>query len=155
MTASVDPAALRQARQEAGLTQGQVARALGLAGGEAVSVWERGAFEPNSAALLHRLADVLGVAVPELLRCDEGEFDLRYLRLVAGLESADVAGQLHVALSTYRRWERGAWNRPPSDAVVAGLAKAFKVTNDVVSGAFVHTKKLGVRHQGGPAVPKG
>ena len=155
MTASVDSAALRRARQEAGLTQSQVARALGLAGGEAVSVWERGAFEPNSAALLHRLADVLGVAVPELLRCDEDEVDLRYLRLVAGLESADVASQLHVALSTYRRWERGAWTRPPSDAVVASLAKAFKVTTDVVSGAFVHTKNLGLRHQGGPAVPKG
>ena len=137
------------------MTQSQVARALGLAGGEAVSVWERGAFEPNSAALLHRLADVLGVAVPELLRCDEDEVDLRYLRLVAGLESADVASQLHVALSTYRRWERGAWTRPPSDAVVASLARAFKVTTDVVSGAFVHTKNLDVRHQGGPAVPKG
>ena len=45
-----------------------MARALGLAGGEAVSVWERGGFEPMSAALLDRLAEVLGVAVPELLR---------------------------------------------------------------------------------------
>ncbi|MGY2877177.1 transcriptional regulator with XRE-family HTH domain [Marmoricola sp. URHA0025 HA25] len=140
VTASLDPAALREARQKAGLTQGQVARALGLAGGEAVSVWERGAFEPKSAALLHRLAEVLGATVPELLRCDDGNPDLRYLRLVAGLESADVADQLHVAVSTYRRWERGAWTRSPSDAVIASLAQAFRVPAGAVARALAHTK---------------
>lgn len=145
MTASLDPAALRDARQRAGLTQGQVARALGLAGGETVSVWERGAFEPNTAALLHRLAGVLAVSVPELLRRDDGKIDLRYLRLVAGLESADVADRLHVAVSTYRRWERGAWTRTPGDAVIAGLADAFGVSRDVVTGALAHTKALGSR----------
>jgi len=147
MTASLDPAALRDARQRAGLTQGQVARALGLAGGEAVSVWERGAFEPKSVALLHQLAKVLGVTVAELLRCDEGKIDLRYLRLVAGLESADVADRLHVALSTYRRWERGAWSRTPGDAVVASLAAAFGVSADIVAGALAHSKALGSRDQ--------
>lgn len=147
MTASVDPAALRVARQKAGLTQGQVARALGLAGGEAVSVWERGAFEPKTAALLHRLADVLDVTVASLLRLDDGKIDLRYLRLNAGLESAAVAQQLHVSVATYRRWERGAWTRTPSDAVVAGLAKAFGVSLEIVSGALAHTKALGARDQ--------
>lgn len=138
--ASVDPAALREARHRAGLTQAQVARALGLAGGEAVSVWERGAFEPNSASLLHRLAEVLGATVPDLLRCDDGDPDLRYLRLVAGLESADVADQLHVAVSTYRRWERGAWTRSPSDAVVAALAQAFRVPPGAVAAALTRTR---------------
>lgn len=147
MTASVDPAALRAARQKAGLTQGQVARALGLAGGEAVSVWERGAFEPKTAAQLHRLAEVIGVPVAELLRRDGGKMDLRYLRLVAGLESADVADQLHVALSTYRRWERGAWTRTPSDAAIATLAKLFRVSRGVVTGALAHTKAPGSRDE--------
>ncbi|MGH3498940.1 MAG: helix-turn-helix domain-containing protein [Nocardioidaceae bacterium] len=147
MTASVDPAALRAARQAAGLTQGQLARALGLAGGEAVSVWERGAFEPQRAALLHRVAEVLGVAVPELLRCDGGKIDLRYLRLVAGLESTDIADQLHVALSTYRRWERGAWTRTPGVAVIASLARAFGVSPDVVTSALAHSRALGSRDQ--------
>jgi transcriptional regulator with XRE-family HTH domain len=148
VTASVDPAALRDARLKAGLTQAQVARTLGLAGGEAVSVWERAAFEPRSAALLHRLADVLGVAVAHLLCLDGGKVDLRYLRLAAGLESAAVADQLHVALSTYRRWERGAWTRTPSDAAIATLAKAFGVRPDVVTGALAHSKALGRRDQG-------
>ena len=147
MTASVDPAALRGARQRAGLTQGQLARALGLAGGEAVSVWERGAFEPKTAAQLHRLADVLDVPVADLLRRDGGKLDLRYLRLAAGLESADVADRLHVALSTYRRWERGAWTRTPGDAVVASLAEAFRVRPGVVTSALAHTKVLGSRDQ--------
>ena len=143
VTASVDPAALRAARQKAGLTQAQLARALGLAGGEAVSVWERGAFEPKTAAQLHQLADVLNVPVADLLRRDDGKADLRYLRLVAGLESAAVADQLHVAVSTYHRWERGAWTRTPSEAIVAGLAQAFGVSRDVVAGALAHTKAVG------------
>lgn len=147
MTASVDPAALRAARQRAGLTQGQVARALGLAGGEVVSVWERGAFAPRSVALLRQLADVLGVAVVDLLRRDEGKSDLRYLRLAAGLESTDVAEQLHVAVSTYRRWERGAWTRTPGDAVIAGLAKAFGVSPAAVTAALAHTRALRSRDQ--------
>lgn len=143
MTATVDPSALRDARQRAGLTQSQLARALGLAGGEAVSVWERGVFEPKTAALLHLLAEALGVGVPELLQRDGDKLDLRYLRLVAGMESSEVALRLHVALSTYLRWERGAWTRRPSDAVVANLAQLFRVSPAVVEGAFVHAKALG------------
>lgn len=142
MTASVDPEAIRIARRKAGLTQGQVATALGLAGGEAVSVWERGAFEPSSARLLHDLADVLQASVPELLRRDRGQIDLRYLRLVAGLESAEVADLLHVAVSTYRRWERGAWTRMPSEAIIAGLSAAFGVRPHVVTEALRHSREL-------------
>lgn len=125
------------------MTQAEVARALGLAGGEAVSVWERGAFEPNSARLLHRLAEVLHAAVPDLLYRDGGRADLRYLRLVAGLESAEIAERLHVALSTYRRWERGAWTRMPSAAAIASLSEAFGVPPQVVTAALEHSKKLG------------
>lgn len=142
MTAFVDPAALRSARHKAGLTQAQVAKALDLAGGEAVSVWERGAFEPSSARLLHKLAEVVQTSVPELLCRDGGQIDLRYLRLVAGMESAEVAALLHVALSTYRRWERGAWTRMPSDVVISGLGSAFGVSPSVVAQALLHSREL-------------
>lgn len=148
MTASLDPAALRAARHKSGRTQGQVARALGLASGESVSEWERGTFEPNSAALLHKLADVLDIAVPDLLRLDQEKPDLRYLRLVAGLESADVAQQVHVAVSTYRRWERGAWIRMPGKAVVTDLARAFGVRPEAVDDAFAHGQHLASRTNG-------
>ena len=108
--------------------------------------WERGASEPKPATL-RRLAEVLGVAPGDLLRRDGGRIDLRYLRLAAGMESAAVAGQLHVTMSTYLRWERGAWTVMPAEAVVAGLAKAFGVSPEIVSGALAHTKALGARDQ--------
>lgn len=146
MTASVDPIALRSARQKAGLTQHKVAREVDVAGGEAVARWERGASEPKPATLRH-LAAVLGVAPGDLLRRDGGRIDLRYLRLAAGLESAAVAEQLHITMSTYLRWERGDWKVMPADAVVAALATAFGVTPEIVSGALVHTKALGAREQ--------
>jgi transcriptional regulator with XRE-family HTH domain len=82
--------------------------------------------------------------VTDLLRRDGGQIDLRYLRLVAGLESAEVAELLHVALSTYRRWERGAWTRMPSAASIASLSEAFGVGQDAVTAALVHSKELSV-----------
>jgi len=123
-----------------------VARELDVAGGEAVARWERGASEPKPATL-RRLAEVLGVAPGDLLHRDGGRIDLRYLRLAAGLESAAVAQRLHVTMNTYLRWERGAWTVMPADAVVAGLARAFGVSPETVSGALAHSKALRIRGQ--------
>jgi transcriptional regulator with XRE-family HTH domain len=148
VTASVDPAALRAARQRAGLTQHRVARELDVAGGEAVARWERGASEPRPA-ILRRLAELLGVAPGDLLRRDGGRIDLRYLRLAVGLESAAVAEQLHVSVATYLRWERGAWTVTPGEATVAGLAEAFGVGDSVVAAALAHTRALGAGTTGG------
>lgn len=146
VTASVDPSALRAARQRAGLTQHQVAREVDVAGGEAVARWERGASEPKPATL-RRLAEVLGVEAGDLLRRDGGRIDLRFLRLAAGMESAAVASRLHVTMNTYLRWERGAWTVMPQEAVVAALAHAFGVRPDAVVDALAHTKAIGSREQ--------
>ena len=43
----MDPGALRAARERAGLTQHQLARLVGVAGGERVSRWELGTSEPR------------------------------------------------------------------------------------------------------------
>lgn len=141
MTSSVDPAALRAARRKAGLTQHQVARRLDVAGGEAVARWERGASEPKPPTL-RRLADVLGITPGELLQRDGDKVDLRYLRLAAGLESAAVAGELHVTMNTYLRWERGAWTQMPGESVINGLAKTFHVTPETVTSALAHAQAL-------------
>ncbi len=62
----MDPAALRAARERAGLTQHQLARLVGVAGGERVSRWELGTSEPRPEILV-RLAKVLDVAALDLL----------------------------------------------------------------------------------------
>lgn len=54
------------AREKAGLTQAEVAKALGV-DQSAVSLWETGKTAPR-AALLPKLADLYGVTVDELLR---------------------------------------------------------------------------------------
>ena len=57
------------AREKAGLTQAEVAKALGV-DQSAVSLWETGKTAPR-AALLPKLADLYGVTVDELLRGKE------------------------------------------------------------------------------------
>ncbi|WP_425577343.1 helix-turn-helix domain-containing protein [Nocardioides endophyticus] len=43
----LDPSVLRAAREEAGLTQHELARLVGVAGGERISRWELGASVPR------------------------------------------------------------------------------------------------------------
>ena len=76
--ASVAPAALRAARERAGLTQHQLARLVGVAGGERVSRWELGTSEPRPEILV-RLAKVLDVEAMDLLDVEAG-VNLRALR---------------------------------------------------------------------------
>ena len=47
MASGIDPSALRTARESAGLTQHELARLVGAAGGERVSRWELGASVPR------------------------------------------------------------------------------------------------------------
>ena len=141
MTASLDPLALREARVAAGLTQQQLDSEVGLAGGDAVARWERGATQPRPATL-RRLATVLEVAPADLLARDQGEVDLRFLRLAATLDSATVAKRLHVTVNTYLRWERGAWTVLPDETTTAALAEILNTTPTRVAGALAHSRAL-------------
>jgi transcriptional regulator with XRE-family HTH domain len=133
----VSPASLRTARERAGLTQHQFARQIGVAGGERVSRWELGASEPRPE-LLARMANVLKTPAIALLDVDEETPDLRALRYCAGLSVGELADLVHVSKTTYRRWEAGRWERPPSERHIAALAKALHVTGETVLAAFAH-----------------
>lgn len=93
------------ARTNRRLTQHQLARAVGIAGGERVSEWERGVAEPR-ARLVPRIAEVLGVSPVELLSLPAG-VDLRALRMMAGRSAPEVATSVNVSVHTYLRWEAG------------------------------------------------
>ena len=136
----VDGAALRSAREKAGLTQHDLAYEIGVAGGERVSRWERGASEPRPA-VLHRVAAVLGVQVSQLLVSPQSEPDLRRLRVLAGLSARQVAEQAHVSLPTYARWEAGSFERLPSAASLQALAKALDVSVEAVTAAVESTRR--------------
>jgi transcriptional regulator with XRE-family HTH domain len=102
---SVAGEAILNARSSRGLTQHQLARAVGIAGGERVSEWERGVTQPR-ARLIPQLAGALGVPPKELLSLPAG-VDLRALRLIAGRSAPDVATAVNVSVHTYLRWEVG------------------------------------------------
>lgn len=129
----VDPTAIRAARERLGMTQHQLARHVGVAGGERISRWELGLDEPRPD-LLVRLARILNVLPAELL--DDSRRDLRRLRYCAGLSSADIAAAVHVSTRSYGRWESGSWVRPPSDENLLVLARTLDAPLDAVREAL-------------------
>jgi transcriptional regulator with XRE-family HTH domain len=144
MASGVDPGALRAAREAAGLTQHQLARLVGVAGGERVSRWELGTSEPRPDILV-RLARALDLAAVDLLDLVDGKPDLRALRLAAGLSAEDAAARAHVSKASYKRWEAGKWERLPSKQSLTGLARAMRVNTKVVAAALEHSRRLAER----------
>ena len=136
----VDSRALRSAREGAGFTQHELARLVGVAGGERVSRWERGASEPRPD-VLHRIAGVLKVDVQSLLIPSDGEADLRRLRVVAGLSARQVAERSHMSLPTYARWESGQTNLLPSQSALDELAAILDVRPAEVAAALMTARR--------------
>lgn len=131
----LDPAALRAARLRAGLTQHELARLIGVAGGERVSRWELGTSVPRLETL-RRTAAVLEVAPSDLLDSSARLPDLRALRIRAGMSLGELSERLHVSKATLSRWESGQVSRTPGQAVMALLAESLNVTVQEVEGAF-------------------
>ena len=96
---ALDGEALVAARIRAGLSQNELARAMGLSSGQRMSRWERGDARPRNPQMLHALAAALGVAPRELLVPMDVP-DLRWLRFVAGLSVEELAQAAHVSVST-------------------------------------------------------
>ncbi|CAN7508733.1 helix-turn-helix transcriptional regulator [Knoellia sp. LjRoot47] len=136
----VDAQALRHARVRAGFTQHELARLVGVAGGERVSRWERGASAPRPE-VLHRIAAAVDVPVEDLLVPVQGAPDLRRLRLLAGLSARQVAEQAHLSLPTYARWEAGRIDRMPPTAALEGLAAALSVSVDDATAALTVARR--------------
>jgi len=139
MASRVDPAALREARERAGMTQHGLARRIGVAGGERVSRWELGASEPRPDILL-RLSEVLGVRPQDLVRLEGSGPDLRALRYAVGLTAERLANTIRVSTSTYLRWESGGWERLPSQANLDALTHALHVTEDDIVAALERSR---------------
>ena len=136
----VDPRALRVARESAGLTQHELARLIGVAGGERVSRWERGASEPRPE-VLHRIASVVNVQTGNLLLPAHGDADLRRLRVLAGLSARQVAERSHMSLPTYARWESRQINLLPSQSALDALAEILGVRPAEVAAALMPARR--------------
>lgn len=133
-----DFAALRHARLAAGLTQRDVALAVGVAGGERVSAWEAGRVAPRPTVVL-KLAQLLDVDLELLL---PGEGTLRLARIRAGLSRQDLAAAVHVSASTIFRWETGDYTDAPAEGTVERLADALGVASPELVRAFRRNRTL-------------
>ncbi|MGO4417248.1 helix-turn-helix domain-containing protein [Streptomyces sp. MCAF7] len=118
---------LRELRLRRGLTQGQLAAALGCSRA-AVSTWETGRGLPRPERL-RQLAEFFGVSVAELVECD-GPLTLKGLRAAAGLQQRAAAEILKVRPSTYCDVENGRQNLPPRWVPI--LAAALNVPEDMI-----------------------
>jgi len=131
-----DPEALRRARVVAGLTQHELARRIGVAGGERVSQWERGTSEPRPGSV-RQIARVLKVPAATLM-ANSADLDLRAMRTVAGLTASELAKRADISLSTLNRWEAGRFTRMPRRASVELLARALGRRVHEVEAALSH-----------------
>jgi transcriptional regulator with XRE-family HTH domain len=148
MASGVDPSALRAAREHAGLTQHELARLVGVAGGERVSRWELGTSEPRPDLLL-KLARILAIPASDLIHHDGESPDLRALRLRVGLSVSELADRTNLSMPTYLRWEAGRWARLPAPAIIESLARVLEEPVDAVAGGFREARRLRERRAGG------
>jgi transcriptional regulator with XRE-family HTH domain len=125
---------LAEARRAAGLTQAQLAEAVGVSDGLRVSQWERGSEQPRPR-FVPALAAVLGVGPLELLDVDPADPPLRALRLAAGLSLPDVQAAAAVPVMTYQRLERGVGTTEPPDGTVTAVAAVLGVSPGRVRAA--------------------
>lgn len=132
---AIDGAALVRAREAAGLTQHQLARAVGVAGGERISAWEHGRSRPRTPDLLRRVADALGVSSQDLLVTPDAP-SLRWMRFAAGLDVADAAAAAHVSVDTFKRWEAVGVRRAVAPKIVESLASALGANEGDISAAL-------------------
>lgn len=147
MVSGVDPSALRTAREKAGLTQHELARLVGAAGGERVSRWERGTSVPRPGFVVN-LARALDIPALRLVHLDGEVPDLRALRLQAGLTVPDLVTGANLSAPTYYSWEQGRWTRLPGPATLETLGRVLDEPAAVVVAAFDEAQRLRRQRQG-------
>jgi transcriptional regulator with XRE-family HTH domain len=129
------PTAARRARERLGLSQEDVADALGISRTNYVLV-EAGR-RGMGPAVLRRLAQILKVEPYKLTTTSKSQATLRDLREWAGLTQAEVAQLLGVATTTYATIERG--ERQPTDDALLVLGLAFDCKQPVARRAWAHS----------------
>lgn len=132
---ALDGAALRRARERAGLSQSGLARAAGVADGQRISRWERGEARPRSAAALRQVAVLLHVSPRSLLLPPTGPPSLRWLRYAAGTTVEELAAAIHASPGTVKRWEASGLLKP-ADSTVSAVAAALGASADDVREAL-------------------
>ena len=127
---------LTRLRHEAGLTQQQLAEALGLKSARAIKAWETGAYAPSMSYALP-LARVLGVPVEDVVEA------------VAGPDAGDTGaadagaaapGQARAVSSPRRRDDAGGQTRVPREA--AAISHPGALPTEMLAALTFHIEEL-------------
>lgn len=133
----IDGERLRAAREQAGLSQRQLAAAVGV-NQQRISAWEKGKRHPLAGSLF-RLMSVLDVDVMALLPQGAPE-TLWVLRQRAKLTQAALAEKSGVPRTTWAALELGVFAVRPEQA--GRLAGALKTTSAAVIAASAATREV-------------
>ena len=123
---------LAAAREDADLTQADLALAIGVSAAQRIANWERGDEQPRPN-FIPVLARAVGIEPLALVVVDPSEPGLVGLRLAAGLTVADVAQRTGLPRMTYNRLERGMSVKALTEERLEALAKALGVPADELS----------------------
>lgn len=140
MLVPVNPDAIRDARETARLTQHQLAREVGIAGGERVSKWELGTATPR-LEVLAKVARVVDVDIQVLLAPGFRLVGVARLRAAQSLSVSEAARRCHVSIATYERWERGKTVHGPAGASLALFAQVMQVSEAEAETAFGQSRQ--------------
>lgn len=141
MLVPVNPDAIRHARENAGLTQHQLAREVGIAGGERVSKWELGTATPR-LEVLAKVARVVESDLQALLAPGFQLVGVVRLRAAQLLSVSEAARRCHVSVATYERWEKGSTVHGPTGASLAVFAQVMQVSEAKAEAALRESRQL-------------
>lgn len=138
------PERLEQARLAAGISQAEVARLADIKA-ETVRRWEKGAASPQ-VDLLARVADVLGIAIADLVDIPEGERFPGDWRVVRGMTQPMLGAAAGVSTQLVGSVERGEVSL--SDNLAKKLSTALDISEDELRASYERARR---RPAGTPA----
>ena len=127
-----EPSRLLEARLSKGFSQGELALRASVSTAS-ISAWEVGRSTPQ-VDRLHRVAQVLGLEMAELIRVPETKLKLVNLRELAGWTQAQLAKRAGISTPLLAALERG--HASLTDAVCARIAVELKLPDAAVAEAF-------------------
>lgn len=139
-----NPDALRQARRDSGFVQTEVAR-LAKIGTETLRRWESGTASPQ-VDLLARVAEILGVAISDLVRVPETERYPGDWRVLRGMTQPQLGAKAGITTQTVSCVERGVISL--SDSVAQKMSAALGISECELRAAHARARN---RPPGAPA----
>ncbi|MFC9356464.1 helix-turn-helix domain-containing protein [Rhodococcus sp. NPDC057014] len=130
------PQALEDARTAAGISRGDLSRAIGV-DPTTIHNWETSRSNPQPDHLA-RAAEKLGIPLDHLIIVPEDNRTIADLRNLSGLTQKHVADRTGLSTTTIGRIERGEGSLSDSHAIA--LADALRLEQRTIRDAFIRAR---------------